>query len=153
MQYASHSLSTRCVRTCLFRVVEKSGTSCYHLVTRLMRSADSQQVVSISLISSACNKMIPTSSYSNVLRTTDLYERISLVGKIYRHQPRNKVITTCSRLVTTTRGTSSANTSYRPVIGLTTTLLQLVCRSVTTCMFLGVCSLKYTYEIFGKEFI
>ena len=99
--YISQLVNKMCSH-CLFRVVDKSGTSCYHLVTRLMRSADSQQVVSISLISSACNKMIPTSSYSNVLRTTDLYERISLVGKIYRHQPRNKVITTCSRLVTTT---------------------------------------------------
>ena len=137
--YISQLVNKMCSH-CLFRVVDKSGTSCYHLVTRLMRSGDSQQVVSKSLISSACNKFIPTSSYSNVLRTAC----ISLVGKIYRHQPRNKVITTCSRLVTTTRGTSSANTSYRPVIGLTTTLLQLVCRSVTTCMFLGVCSLKYT---------
>jgi hypothetical protein len=30
---------------CLFPVVDKSGTSCYHLVTRLMRPTDSQQVV------------------------------------------------------------------------------------------------------------
>jgi hypothetical protein len=42
---------------CLFPVVEKSGTSCYHLVTRLMRPTDSQQVVPTSLISSACNKL------------------------------------------------------------------------------------------------
>jgi hypothetical protein len=38
---------------CLFPVVDKSGTSCYHLVTRVMRPTDSQQVVPTSLISSA----------------------------------------------------------------------------------------------------
>ena len=36
----------------------KSGTSCYHLVTRLMRPTDSQQVVPTSLISSARNKLL-----------------------------------------------------------------------------------------------
>jgi hypothetical protein len=39
-------------------VVDKSGTSCYHLVTRLMRPTDSQQVVPTSLISSARNKLL-----------------------------------------------------------------------------------------------
>jgi hypothetical protein len=59
---------------CLFPVVDKSGTSCYHLVTRLMRPTDSQQVVPTSLISSARNKLLTIS--------------ISLVG------------TTCSKSVT-----------------------------------------------------
>jgi hypothetical protein len=43
---------------CLFPVFDKSGTSCYHLVTRLMRPTDSQQVVPTSLISSARNKFL-----------------------------------------------------------------------------------------------
>ncbi len=39
-------------------VEHKSGTSCYHLVTRLMRPTDSQQVVPTSLITSARNKLL-----------------------------------------------------------------------------------------------
>ena len=42
----------------MFPVVDKSGKSCYHLVTRLMRPTDSQQVVPTSLISSARNKLL-----------------------------------------------------------------------------------------------
>ena len=42
---------------CLFPVVDKPRTSCYHLVTRLMRPTDSQQVVPTSLISFAPNKL------------------------------------------------------------------------------------------------
>jgi hypothetical protein len=37
----SHSLSIRFCSHCLFPVVDKSGISCYHLVTRLMRRTDS----------------------------------------------------------------------------------------------------------------
>jgi hypothetical protein len=72
---------------CLFPVVDKSGTSCYHLVTRLMRPTDSQQVVPTSLISSARNKLLTSwwqQARSNLLRTAC----ISLVG------------TTCSKSVT-----------------------------------------------------
>jgi hypothetical protein len=68
-------------------VVDKSGTSCYHLVTRLMRPTDSQQVVPTSLISSARNKLLTSwwqQARSNLLRTAC----ISLVG------------TTCSKSVT-----------------------------------------------------
>ena len=39
-------------------LVDKSGTSCYHLVTRLMRPTDSQEVVPTSLMSSARNKVL-----------------------------------------------------------------------------------------------
>ena len=51
----------------VFVLLDKSGTSCYHLVTRLMRSTDSQEVVPTSLISSArgklvVNKLMTTSS-------------------------------------------------------------------------------------------
>jgi hypothetical protein len=58
---------------CLFPVVDKSGTSCCHLVTRLMRPTNSQQVVPTSLISSACINKLLTScrqqARSNLLRT------------------------------------------------------------------------------------
>jgi hypothetical protein len=50
------SLSTRCVRTSC-----SSGTSGYHPATRLLRPADLQQVVPISLISFARNKLTTTS--------------------------------------------------------------------------------------------
>ena len=57
---------------CLFPVIDKPETSCYHLVTTLMRPTDSQQVVLTSLISSARNKLL-TSRWqpapSNWLRT------------------------------------------------------------------------------------
>jgi hypothetical protein len=52
MSKKSH-LPTKMRSHCLFPVVDKSGTSCYHLVTRLMRPTDLQQVVPTSLISSA----------------------------------------------------------------------------------------------------
>jgi hypothetical protein len=53
-----HEISQVVNKMCLFPVVDKSGTSCYHLVTRLMRPTDSQQVVPTSLISSARNKLL-----------------------------------------------------------------------------------------------
>ena len=45
---------------CLFPVVDKSGTSYYHLVTRLMTVTNLQQVVPTSLISSARKKLLTT---------------------------------------------------------------------------------------------
>ena len=44
----------------LFSVVDKSGTSCYHLVTRLMRPTHTQHAAPTSLISSARNKFVAT---------------------------------------------------------------------------------------------
>jgi hypothetical protein len=46
---------------CLFPVVNKSGTSCYYLVTRLVRPTNSQRLVRTSLISSARNKRLTSS--------------------------------------------------------------------------------------------
>ena len=68
---------------CLFPVVDNSGTSCHHLVTRLIRPTDSQQVVH------QVWHVLPVTSCwrrtrSNLLRTAC----ISLVGK------------TCSKFVT-----------------------------------------------------
>jgi hypothetical protein len=80
-------LVNRMCSHCLFPVVDKSGTSCYHLVTRLMKPTDSQQVVPTSLISSARNKLLTSwwqQARSNLLRTAC----ISLVA------------TTCSKSVT-----------------------------------------------------
>ena len=56
----------------------------------------------------------------------------------YRHQPCNKMITTCSILVTVLTNNCEQTTWTRPDIFLTTILFQLVCRSVTTCAFLRV---------------
>jgi hypothetical protein len=113
---------------CLFPVVDKSGTSCNHLVTRLMRPTDSQQVVPPSLTSSARNKLLTSwweQARSDLLRTAC----IKLVG------------TTCSKFVTvinlvTTQGDNNLfqtchnnwEQAVRAISGLTTTLLQLVCR-------------------------
>ena len=60
-------LVNRMCSHCLFPVVDKFGTSCYHLVTRL--PTDSQQVVPTSLIPSACNKLL-----INILMTTSLQQ-------------------------------------------------------------------------------
>jgi hypothetical protein len=83
---------------CLFPVVDKSGTSCYHLVTRLSRLTDSRQVVPTSLISSARNKL-------------------------------------------------STSWCQQADIGLPTTLLQLVCRSVAPCTFLRVLLARYSARV------
>ena len=57
LKYFTQFVNKMCSH-CLFPVVDKSGTSCYHLVTRLMRQTDSQQVVPTSLISSASYKLL-----------------------------------------------------------------------------------------------
>ena len=96
-----------------------------------MRPTDSQQVVATSLISSACNKLMTTACIATC------YERpvLLLLEEVsYCHQPCNTVITYCSRLVTTT-GNKHAVRNILHDNGLTATLLQLVCRSVTTCVF------------------
>ena len=59
---------------CLFPVVEKSGTNCYHFVTRLTRPTDSRQVVATSLISFVRNKLM----HGNKLPAT-CYEQPALV--------------------------------------------------------------------------
>ncbi len=83
------------------------------------------------------NKLITTWARSNLLRTAC----ISLVGTTcsksacYRHQPCNKVITTCSRLINNNWEQAARTHSD---IGLTTTLLQLVAdlyKQHTICMW------------------
>jgi hypothetical protein len=89
-----------CVFTCVVPV-DKSGTSFYRLVTRLMRPIDSQQVVPTSLISSAHDNKLMTTSSSQLV-TNSLYILALLYQVCYSHQSCNKVVTTCSRLLTTT---------------------------------------------------
>ena len=79
--YESHSLPNKMCSHCLFPVVDKSGTSWYHLVARMMRPTHSQQVVPTNLIPSARNKLLTCTSW--LLRA----DCISLVG------------TTCSKSV------------------------------------------------------
>jgi hypothetical protein len=123
----------------LFPVVDKSGTSCYHLATRLMRPTDSQQVVPTSLISSARNKLLTywwRQSRSNLLRAAC----ISLVGTTCRKSVTviNLVTRWYDNLFQTWRNNWEQAMRTHPDIGLTTTLLELVCRSVVTCAFLRV---------------
>ena len=55
--YSRHTVFI--VGKCMFPVVDKSGTSCYHhFVARLGSPTDLQQVVPISLSSSARNKLL-----------------------------------------------------------------------------------------------
>jgi hypothetical protein len=78
--------STKMRSHCLFAVVDKSGTSCYQLVTRLMRPTDSQQVVSTSLISSACKAGFPLGAIFRAERKFSLSFLISSTREITRQR-------------------------------------------------------------------
>jgi hypothetical protein len=82
---------------------DKSGTSCYHLVTRLMTVTDLLQVVATRLIQTVRNKLLRACCHqlvNNLLRAT--------ISDLLEQQPCYKMITTCSRLV---RFVSSKSTS------------------------------------------
>jgi hypothetical protein len=54
---------------------DKSGTSCYHLVTRLMTVTDLLQVVPTRLIKAVCNKLLRACCHqlvNNLLRADDI---------------------------------------------------------------------------------
>ena len=80
---------------------DKSGTSCYHLVTRLMTVTDLLQVVPTRLIQAVRNKLLRACCHqlvNNVLRADDIRlvgttccESVGLINFV--------TITTCSRLV------------------------------------------------------
>ena len=85
---------------------DKSGTSCYHLVTRLMTVTDLLQVVPSKLIQAVRNKLLRACSrqlVNNLLYADDVRligttccESVGLINlACYKY----KVITTCSRLV------------------------------------------------------
>ena len=83
---------------------DKSGTSCYHLVTRLMTVTDMSQVVPTTLIQAVRNELLRACCHhlvNNLLRADDI--RLfgttcrETVGLIYLVQ--YKMIATCSRLV------------------------------------------------------
>ena len=77
---------------------EKSGTNCYHLVTRLMTLLDLLQVVPGRLIQAIRNKLLQLSLLSLTCyeTTSDLLKQHDLLGVYRPHQPCNKMIT-CSR--------------------------------------------------------
>ena len=82
---------------------DKSGTSCYHLVTRLMTVTDLLQVVPTRLIQAVRNKLLRACCHqfvNNLLRADDIRlvgttccESVGLINLYY------KIITTCSVLV------------------------------------------------------
>jgi hypothetical protein len=54
---------------------DKSGTSCYHIVTRLMTVTDLLQFVPIGRIQAVCNKLLPACCHqlvNNLLRADDI---------------------------------------------------------------------------------
>jgi hypothetical protein len=102
-------------------VVDRFGTSCYHVVTRLMRPTDSQHFVLTSLVSSARNNLLTSwgqQARSKLLRIAC----ISLFGTTC-----NKSVTVINLNVTMcmiTRTEQPVQTI--PDIGLTTTLIVIV---------------------------
>jgi hypothetical protein len=78
---------------------DKSGTSCYHLVTRLMTVTDLLQVVPTRLIQAVRNKLLRACSHQLV--TCRRYQTCwnNLLRVCWPHQPCYKMITTCARLV------------------------------------------------------
>ena len=95
---------------------DKSGTSCYHLVSRLMTVTDLLQVVPTRLIQAVRNKLLRACCHllvNNLLRTvlqtiSELLEQLvaSLLASSTLLQDDNNLFQTCQQL-----GTSSANTS------------------------------------------
>ena len=77
----------------------KSGTSCYHVVTRLMTVTDLLQVVPTRLIQAVHNKLLRACCHQLV--TCRRYQTCwnNLLRVCWPHQPCYKMITTCSRLV------------------------------------------------------
>jgi hypothetical protein len=83
---------------------EKSGRSCYHLVTRLMTLTDLLQVVPTTQIQAVCNKLLRACCHQPVNNLSHACRRYqtcwnNVLRACWRHQPRYKMITTYSRLV------------------------------------------------------
>jgi hypothetical protein len=78
---------------------DKSGTSCYHLITRLMTVTDLLQIVSTRLIQAVRNKLLRACCHQLV--TCRRYQTCwnNLLRICRPRQPCYKMITTCSRLV------------------------------------------------------
>ena len=76
----------------------KSGTNCYHVVTRLMTVADLLQVVPTRLTQAVRNKLLRACCHQLV--TCRRYQTCwnNLLRVCWPHQPCYKMITTCSRL-------------------------------------------------------
>jgi hypothetical protein len=88
---------------CLFPVVDNSGTSCYHLVTRFITVTNLLQVVPTRLIQAVrnkllracCHQLVNNSQHADEIRLvgTTCCESVGLVNLVARWQ------TACSRLV------------------------------------------------------
>jgi hypothetical protein len=78
---------------------DKSGTSCYHLVTRLMTVTDLLQVVPTRLIQAVRNKLLRARRHQLVTCRRCQTCWNNLLRVCWPHLPRYKMITTCSRLV------------------------------------------------------
>jgi hypothetical protein len=92
---------------------DKSGTSCYHLVTRLMTVTDLLQVVPTRLIQAVRNKLLRTCCHQ--LLTWREYQTCwdNLLRVCWPHQSRYKMITSLEQVFQTCQQveTSGANTS------------------------------------------
>jgi uncharacterized MnhB-related membrane protein len=85
-QVATRLSLTTCVSTLLVpSCCDKSGTSCYHLVTRLMTVTDLLQVVPTRLIQAVCNKLLQACCHqfvNNLLRADDIRLLEQLVASL-----------------------------------------------------------------------
>ncbi len=81
---------------------DKSGTSCYHLVTRLITVTDLLQVVPTRLIIQAVRNKLLLACHQLVTCRRCQTCWNNLLRVCWPHQPCYERTTTCSRLVTTT---------------------------------------------------
>ena len=111
---------------------DKSGTSCYHLVTRLMTVKDLLQVVPTRLIQAVRNKLLRACCHQLV--TCRRYQTCwnNLLQVCWPHQPCYKMITTCSRLVNNNEGEHILLTSCE-ILTYTRKNEQLVTSLQTSC--------------------
>ncbi len=91
----------------------KSGTSCYHLVTRLMTVTDLPQVVPTRLIQAVRNKVLQACCHqlvNNLLRADDIRLLGTLVASLLASstmlQDDNNLFQTCQQLETSSPNTS-----------------------------------------------
>jgi hypothetical protein len=100
-----------CVRTASSSCCDKSGTSCYHLVTRLMTATDLLQVVPTSLIQAVRNKLLRVCCHQLVTcrRCQTCWNKFaaSLLASSTLLQDDDNLFQTCQQL-----GTSSARTHH-----------------------------------------
>ena len=102
---------TGCARTACSHTAVLNNSGTYYLVTKLITMIDLLQVVPRRLTQAACKRSCYELVAINLLTTCYVQTRYQTCGNnllpvCWPHQPCYKMITTCSRLIT-----SSANTS------------------------------------------